>query len=53
MMNHYHQYKEYEQNGIILKADKINLSFGDKKVLRDVSFEVHDVTRENLIQPIF
>jgi ABC-type nitrate/sulfonate/bicarbonate transport system ATPase subunit len=42
-----HQYKE---KGTILKADKINLSFGDKKVLRDVSFEIKDITRDNLNQ---
>ncbi len=41
---------DYQEKETILKADKINLSFGKKIVLRDVSFDIKDVTRAGVSQ---
>lgn len=40
----------YKKEELLLRADKINLSFPGKKVLRDVSFEVRNITRPDVLQ---
>jgi ABC-type nitrate/sulfonate/bicarbonate transport system ATPase subunit len=39
----------YKREQVILKVDNINLSY-DRLILRDVSFEVHNITRPNVQQ---
>ena len=39
----------YKKEGVILKVENVNLSY-DRQILRDVSFEVHNITRPNMIQ---
>jgi ABC-type nitrate/sulfonate/bicarbonate transport system ATPase subunit len=40
----------YEKNDIILKAEKVGLSYADKTILRDISFELHDIVRPDICQ---
>jgi len=40
----------YTKQELLLKADKINLEFPGKKVLRDVSFEIRNITRPDVLQ---
>lgn len=39
----------YKKEGLILKVENVYLSY-DKPILRDVNFEVHNITRPNLKQ---
>lgn len=41
---------QYQQKEILLKASNINLSYGDKVILRDVNLEVRDVVRPGVQQ---
>lgn len=38
------------KNGIILQAENISLRFGEKQILRDINFCVHDLVRPNIRQ---
>lgn len=40
----------YKKEELLLKADQINLDFRGKKVLRDVSFRIHNITRPDVLQ---
>jgi ABC-type nitrate/sulfonate/bicarbonate transport system ATPase subunit len=40
----------YQRNKEILRADKVGLSYGDKVILRDISFSIHDITRPDICQ---
>lgn len=40
----------YSKDGILLKAESINLEFHGKRILRDVNFEIHNITRPNVTQ---
>ncbi len=40
----------YKEEGVILKAENICLKYGDKEILRDVSFAINDVTRPGMQQ---
>jgi len=40
----------YSEKEVILKAENVSLSFGDKQILHDVNFEIHDVTRAGVSQ---
>jgi ABC-type nitrate/sulfonate/bicarbonate transport system ATPase subunit len=40
----------YSKKELILKAENINLKYEDKQILRDVNFEVHNITRPNMEQ---
>lgn len=35
---------------VILHADNINLSYGDKIILRDINFNIHNIIRPNMLQ---
>lgn len=39
----------YKLNETLLKLQDINLSFGDNLILRDINYEVKDITRDNNI----
>ncbi|MBS1508332.1 MAG: ABC transporter ATP-binding protein [Bacteroidetes bacterium] len=39
----------YKKEQVILRVDNVNLSY-DRQILRDVSFEVHNITRPNVQQ---
>ncbi len=41
---------EYKRNELLLKADNISLRYGEKQILRDVNFEIHNIIRPNLSQ---
>jgi ABC-type nitrate/sulfonate/bicarbonate transport system ATPase subunit len=41
---------EYSKNEVLLQAQNINLSFGDKVVLRDINFTIHNIVRPNMQQ---
>ena len=40
----------YRRNGVILKAENINLSYDNRVILRDVNFNVEDIIRPDMIQ---
>jgi len=40
---------EYEQKGIILKAEHVSIALGGVPVLRDVNFEIRDIVRPGTI----
>jgi ABC-type nitrate/sulfonate/bicarbonate transport system ATPase subunit len=40
----------HSKNGLLLKADNINLEFHNKRILRDVNFEIHNIVRPNVTQ---
>lgn len=40
----------YQVKDVILKAENINLSYDNRRILRDVNFEIHDIVRPNVIQ---
>ncbi|MFL5729781.1 MAG: ATP-binding cassette domain-containing protein [Cytophagaceae bacterium] len=40
----------YSKEQLILKAENVNLKYEDKQILRDVNFEVHNITRPNMQQ---
>lgn len=40
----------HTKEDVLLKVDKVNLEFPGKKVLRDVSFEIHDIRRPDVLQ---
>ena len=41
---------EYTLKEVILKVENVNLRYGDKQILRDINFEIHDVVRPNMCQ---
>lgn len=41
---------EYSKNEALLQAQKVNLSFGDKVVLRDINFTIRNIVRPNMNQ---
>lgn len=44
-MNH-----TYTTNGLLLKAENINLQYDNKQILKDINFEIHDIVRPELVQ---
>jgi ABC-type nitrate/sulfonate/bicarbonate transport system ATPase subunit len=40
----------YEIKDVILKVENVNLAYSNRKILRDVNFEIHDVVRPNMTQ---
>lgn len=40
----------HTKEDVLLKVDKVNLEFPGKKVLRDISFEIHDIRRSDVLQ---
>ena len=40
----------YQKNQILLRADNIQLSYGDKVILRDINFTIQDIVRPNMQQ---
>jgi ABC-type nitrate/sulfonate/bicarbonate transport system ATPase subunit len=40
----------YSKNKVLLSAENIHLQYGEKKILRDVNFQVHDIQREGVQQ---
>jgi ABC-type nitrate/sulfonate/bicarbonate transport system ATPase subunit len=42
--------KEYKKEELLLKVDNVNLSYGEKKILRDVNFEIFNIVRPNMEQ---
>jgi ABC-type nitrate/sulfonate/bicarbonate transport system ATPase subunit len=40
----------YQKNEVILKAENVGLQYGDKVILRDVNFELHNITRPDITQ---
>jgi ABC-type nitrate/sulfonate/bicarbonate transport system ATPase subunit len=40
----------YQLNDVILKVENVNLSYSNRRILRDVSFEIQDVVRPGMIQ---
>lgn len=41
---------EYKKDALLLKADNVCLSYGDKQILHNVNFEIHNIQRPNLSQ---
>lgn len=41
---------KYQKEEIILQAENINLQYEDKKILRDVNFKIHNITRPDCCQ---
>jgi len=42
--------ESYEKKEVILSVNNVNLSFGEKKVLSDINFQIKDIVRPNTIQ---
>jgi ABC-type nitrate/sulfonate/bicarbonate transport system ATPase subunit len=40
----------YQKNEVILRAENIGLQFGDKVILRDINFELHNIVRPDVTQ---
>ncbi len=40
----------YQKNELILKAENVSLQYGDKVILRDINFELHNITRPEVTQ---
>ncbi len=40
----------YTKDALLLKADNICLKYGDKQILSDVNFEIHNIQRPNMSQ---
>jgi ABC-type nitrate/sulfonate/bicarbonate transport system ATPase subunit len=40
----------YQKTKTLLKAENIGLSYGDKVILRDIDFEIHDIVRPDVCQ---
>ncbi|MES2703417.1 MAG: ATP-binding cassette domain-containing protein [Bacteroidota bacterium] len=41
---------DYKKEALLLKASGINLVYDTRQILRDVNFEIHNITRPGLIQ---
>lgn len=41
---------DYKKDELLLKAENIGLRYGDKQILRDVNFEIHNIVRPNMTQ---
>jgi ABC-type nitrate/sulfonate/bicarbonate transport system ATPase subunit len=41
---------KYEEKETLLKVENVSLSFGDKLILRDVSFDIRDIVRPGVTQ---
>jgi ABC-type nitrate/sulfonate/bicarbonate transport system ATPase subunit len=41
---------EYKKDQLLLKVDNVSLRYGDKQILRDVNFEIHNIQRPNVQQ---
>lgn len=39
----------YEKRGVLLQAKNVGIAFGDKAILKDVNFEIHDIYRPGFI----
>ena len=44
-MNH-----QYTIKDVLLKVEHVNLQYDNKQILRDISFEVHDIVRPDVVQ---
>ncbi len=40
----------YQKNQVLLKADNVHLSYGDKVILREINFTIQDIVRPNVQQ---
>jgi ABC-type nitrate/sulfonate/bicarbonate transport system ATPase subunit len=40
----------YQKTNTLLKAENVGLSYGDKVILRDIDFEIHNIVRPDLCQ---
>src|SRR5688500_6551179 len=40
----------YSKNKVLLSAENIHLQYGEKKILRDVNFQIHDIQRDGVQQ---
>lgn len=40
----------YTKNDVLLQANNINLQYGEKQILRDINFSVHDIQRPDVAQ---
>lgn len=40
----------YQKEAVILQAENISLQYDDKKILRDVNFKIHNITRPDCCQ---
>jgi ABC-type nitrate/sulfonate/bicarbonate transport system ATPase subunit len=40
----------HSKNDLLLKADNLNLEFQNKRILRDINFEIHNIVRPNVTQ---
>lgn len=40
----------YEKKETLLKVENVSKSYGEKQVLRDINFEIHDIIRPNQVQ---
>jgi ABC-type nitrate/sulfonate/bicarbonate transport system ATPase subunit len=41
---------DYSKKELILKAENVNLKYEDKQILRDINFEIHNITRPDMEQ---
>lgn len=41
---------EFKKDELLLKADNVGLRYGDKQILRNVNFEIHNIVRPNMTQ---
>lgn len=41
---------DYKQEELILSVQNVSLSFGNKKVLKNISFDIHNITRPQVVQ---
>jgi hypothetical protein len=40
----------YQKNEVILEAENVGLQYGDKVILREINFELHNITRPDVTQ---
>ena len=40
----------YTKHKVLLKAEDVNLQYGDKQILRDINFTIQDIHREGVAQ---
>lgn len=41
---------QYKKQGVLLSANNINLTYGDKHILRDINFKIEDIIRPDVTQ---
>ena len=40
----------YKNEELILSCKGLNVNYGDKKILKDINFDIHNITRPNMTQ---